>query len=554
MLSACTIIAGNYLPFARVLAASFLAHHPEATFTVLVIDRDESAPEPPDRPNSRASERPNSRGPDLPSPRVTWLTLGDIGLDRHEIHRLAGIYDVTELATAVKPVLLRHLLDRGEQAVAYLDPDIQVYAPLDDIGSLANQHAIVLTPHTMQPFPKDDRQVDDYFVLAAGVYNLGFVGIGPSARPFLEWWWQVTRREALSDVSRNMFTDQRWVDFVPSFFDHWILKDSGCNVAYWNLHGRELTFDGSRYLVDGAPLRFFHFSGFDPRKPGVLSKHQGDRPRILLSDRPVLARLCAEYASSLEGAGLSAGPAPRYGWARAANDLELTTRMRRLYRSGLLAAERGGVAEPPDPFDRSNPEAFLTWLNAPEEDGPREISRYLHSIYRERLDLQIQFPDLHGQDGSRLVAWIWQDSDLRENTPMELLPVSSTPRSPMPRVEAPTVSPTSVAIDLSPVAPLDALLKHLDEMNVIRTGGEEGAFSGLRLWLQRILFRVLRPYAFQQQHLNTQVIAGLRQAAAAMRREEQLRESAEARMRDLTRELLDVKRELRRLKQEQGQP
>ena len=45
-------------------------------------------------------------------------------------------------------------------------------------------------------------------------------------------------------MSRNMFTDQRWVDFVPSLFDHLILKDPGCNVAYWNLHGRELTLDG----------------------------------------------------------------------------------------------------------------------------------------------------------------------------------------------------------------------------------------------------------------------------------------------------------------------
>ena len=58
--------------------------------------------------------------------------------------------------------------------------------------------------------------------------------------PFLDWWWQRTRREALVDVARMMFTDQRWVDFVPSFFDHHILKDPGYNVAYWNLHGREV--------------------------------------------------------------------------------------------------------------------------------------------------------------------------------------------------------------------------------------------------------------------------------------------------------------------------
>src|SRR5947207_13746673 len=38
---ACTIIARNYLAHARVLAASFLEHHPDSTFSVLVIDAED---------------------------------------------------------------------------------------------------------------------------------------------------------------------------------------------------------------------------------------------------------------------------------------------------------------------------------------------------------------------------------------------------------------------------------------------------------------------------------------------------------------------------------
>jgi hypothetical protein len=38
MLTACTIIARNYLPYARVLADSFAAHHPGSTFIVLIIE------------------------------------------------------------------------------------------------------------------------------------------------------------------------------------------------------------------------------------------------------------------------------------------------------------------------------------------------------------------------------------------------------------------------------------------------------------------------------------------------------------------------------------
>ena len=81
------------------------------------------------------------------------MTLGDIGLDSAEIGRLAAIYDVTELATSVKPLLLRKLLDEGRDHIIYLDPDIKVHASLGDVADLARSHSIVLTPHTMVPVP-----------------------------------------------------------------------------------------------------------------------------------------------------------------------------------------------------------------------------------------------------------------------------------------------------------------------------------------------------------------------------------------------------------------
>ena len=232
----------------------------------------------------------------------------------------------------------------------------------------------------MRPYPDDGRQVDGSFVLAAGVYNLGFVAVAQAARPFLDWWWQVTRRDALSDVARQMFTDQRWVDFVPSFFDHAILKDPGYNVAYWNLHGRELTLDDGRYQVDGVPLRFFHFSGFDIGKPHLLSTHQGDRPRILLSDRPVLERLCQDYATDLRRAGLDARTRPAYGWSRIACGLEMTTRMRRLYRTGVMAAEEAHGAGASGPVRR---------------DEPRGVPRLAEPAGRRRSASALTLPLLH---------------------------------------------------------------------------------------------------------------------------------------------------------------
>ena len=402
MLNACTIIACNYLPFARVLAESFRAHHPHGQFTILLIDDESRSFTPPDEE------------------RVVWRRLSDIGLEHNEIRRLAGIYDVTELATAVKPVLLRKLLDEGCDQIVYLDPDIRIYASLDEVAPLAANHGIVLTPHTMDPYPDDDRQIDPFFILAAGVYNLGFVGIGPRARPFLDWWWEQTRRGALIAPTRMMFTDQRWVDFVPSFFEHYILKDPGYNVAYWNLHARDLLGDDGGYTVSGAPLRFFHFSGFDPRKPWLLSKHQGDRPRVLLSERPVLARLCDEYRARLEAYGSNANGGPPYGWNRLPTGMLLTPRMRRLYWDAIMEAEQGKAAEPPGPFEDGG--GFVAWLNSPSKSGPRSVSRFLYSIYEERPDLRMHFPEIGGRDAGAFADWVWSEGVKQEEIPDELLP------------------------------------------------------------------------------------------------------------------------------------
>ena len=43
---ACTIIARNYLPYARVLAETFGDHHPNARFTTLILDGADDLDEP----------------------------------------------------------------------------------------------------------------------------------------------------------------------------------------------------------------------------------------------------------------------------------------------------------------------------------------------------------------------------------------------------------------------------------------------------------------------------------------------------------------------------
>lgn len=331
-----TIVARNYLAHARVLARSYAEHH-AGRLIVLVIDAE------------------IGDGLDASAEPFEVVVPSQLPLDPREFRLMATIYDPTELATAVKPALLLHLLERDEP-VCYLDPDIEIFAPLDELGSLAAEKGIVLTPHALEPLPEDGRKPTPDDIADAGVFNLGFICVDADARPLLEWWGERLRRDCLIDFEHGMFVDQRLLDFVPAFARHHVLRDHAYNVAYWNLHERDVTWRGDRYEVGDEPLRFFHFSGYDPERPDVLSKHGGDRPRILLEERPGVARLCEHYRVRLLDEGYAGQIALTYGFANSASGRPLDRLTRRLYRQALLDG-----LEVPDAFDAGEAERFEAW-------------------------------------------------------------------------------------------------------------------------------------------------------------------------------------------------
>jgi len=102
---AFTICSNNYYHQARVLAASWLRHHPESRFFVILVDRVQAG---------------------LPydvDPRVQVIPLEDLGLDA--LPTLVQKYNIIELNTAVKPAAFFHLFRlTGATKILYLDPDI----------------------------------------------------------------------------------------------------------------------------------------------------------------------------------------------------------------------------------------------------------------------------------------------------------------------------------------------------------------------------------------------------------------------------------------------
>ena len=395
----CTIIAKNYLPFARTLARSFAEQRPDDRCWVLVIDAAEGYVD-------GASES------------FELLTPEDLQIEHFS--RMAALYNVLELSTAVKPWLLRYLLEgQGLDRIVYLDPDIRLYDDLSEIDSLLSEHHMVVTPHLTEPMPRDGRKPSETDLLIAGCFNLGFLGLSAHADTdrLLDWWSERLKRDCIVAPERGLFVDQRWIDFAPGLLPSFhVLRDPGYNVAYWNLPSRELTFSRGRYEVDGRPLRFFHFSGYDPDQRGRLSKHQD---RIAMRRGSALRRICDEYGDQLEANGWGEASSWPYSWTTLPNGLDLDKATRAAYRQAEL---EGALEE--SPFTERGARELLQYLTSPAERGGHAgVNRYLHALWRGRRDLRRDFPELDGVDAARLVSWA--EVYGRADIPDVLLPRSS---------------------------------------------------------------------------------------------------------------------------------
>jgi glycosyltransferase involved in cell wall biosynthesis len=336
--AACTIIAKNYLPMARLLAESFQRHNPACPFFVLLMDPVEGCFQPEPEPFHLLETR------------------------QLAIRNLEGLlfkYNILEASTAVKPTLLAKLFaDHDIQKLLYLDPDILILNPLTDLSHLLDEHSIVLTPHITSPYP-DGAKPGDHDILQAGSFNLGFLGLRntPTTQELLAWWQRKLYHHGLLAFDRNMFVDQRWMDLAPGLFrDVKILRDSRYNVAYWNLHERRVEVRDDRVLVNGSPCYFFHFSGFNPEEPSVVSKHQN---RFTMADLGDGKSLFTRYRKLVLAKGWKQTKNWLYTYDYFDNGVRIPESARRYYWSLGEDVEQLG-----DPF---------AWLNEREPTGVVDI-------------------------------------------------------------------------------------------------------------------------------------------------------------------------------------
>lgn len=342
MIYACTATAMNYLPKIKMMCGSIKKHHPELSVQMAVADK-------------------------IPD----WFRKEDYSIDNvismEELpipNKNSWIFDhnVTELCTAIKPFMLNRVMDNSDcEGVLFFDPDMVLFSRLDDLLKELKNNSIILTPHQTRPEQSAEAIKDNEMCsLRYGMYNLGFIGVrkDDQGRAFLKWWSERLYHYCKGALDQGIWMDQKWVDFAPAYFSGVkIIQESRFNVAPWNITTRKATGQApDKVLIDGKPLGFYHFTGFDSGAHFIMaSKYAGNNKTVM--------DLVRWYEQKMKEDNKGKGMPWAYDFFT--NGQPITMDHRKLYLNRKDLQEHY-----PDPFDTKGETSYYSWF---EKHGRSEV-------------------------------------------------------------------------------------------------------------------------------------------------------------------------------------
>ena len=367
------IATRSFLPFAKLAAKSFLAHHPEFRAFLLLVDG-----EPADAAVFHEGQ---------------VVLLPELGLSHGGWY--AAKFTTAEFSNALKPVFLQYVARFAKRAI-YLDCDVVVFSRLSEMLALSDTHELVLVPHMLTPPPRPE-----WFWVhptRADTFNSGLINAGCFAiqltecKEFLTFWEEANFAPGAFYEGAGYQTDQQHLNWaLVTMPGVCVLRDDRYNVAYWNLHERDLwrhstpAGDGP-FMVGDKPLGFFHFSGYDVHDRLRLSRHDG---RHVVYNMPAVAEILNWYSDRIltsPTAGLLHQPY-RFDWL--ANGF----RVNRFVRE-LLKKYEAHIPK----FDcqtQAGADGLCAFLMDPLPATRSMLPLVAAEIYERRPDLQATFPGAH---------------------------------------------------------------------------------------------------------------------------------------------------------------
>jgi len=364
------IATRNFLPFAKMAARSFLAHHSEFQAFLLLVDGE---------PQDAAAFCEGH-----------VVLLSDLSLENAGWY--AAKFTASEFSNALKPAFLRYLSEFVE-TVFYMDSDILVCSRLTEMIDLADVGDLVLIPHMLKPFPRPEQfytRPTRADIFHSGLINAGCFAISLSrTREFLTFWEEANFAPGAFYEGAGYQTDQQHLNWalvtVPGAR---VLRESRYNVAYWNLHERDFrvasTQNGTpQFEVDHKPLGFFHFSGYDIENRLRLSRHD---ERHSVYNLPAVAEILNWYSDQILACPTAELLHEPYGFDQLANGFQLSRFTRELLKKYETYAPRFNLET------RTGADALCAFLMDPLPAAGSMLPLVAAAIYEARPDLQRSWP------------------------------------------------------------------------------------------------------------------------------------------------------------------
>jgi hypothetical protein len=315
----CTIITKSHLAFARSLADSLSTWNSQSKLYVLLADRMDGYFNPDNEP-------------------FHLIKIEELN-DQVDIGRMCFYYTPLELCFCLRAWLHEYMFERTIfKKWIYLDSDILVYNSLKMISDSLEDISILLSPHLISIDPplainvNAIRKFESYLLRRGGIYNGGFLALRKTeeSKAFIEWFKNHLKMYGF-DNRPMQFGDQFWLTCVPLYFrEVSVFREPGANLAYWNLYERNIERDSTGDIkVNGKPLLFYHFAGFDMNSPRQLTKYEIPKGLKIIPNE--IEELAEDYLGCLIKNGYKETTNYPYAFAKFKNGKLINPLMRRFY-------------------------------------------------------------------------------------------------------------------------------------------------------------------------------------------------------------------------------
>lgn len=237
-----TVLSASHLPSAMIMAKSFKMNMPGSKVIAGIIEEE------------------------MPLSALQYPYFDEVVLVKNicmypNYRKFFFQYGIEEAVSSSKAQVMNYIYDKytDEQIIIYMDSDMKIMSPFDELSTIAENHPIIISGHFINPESFDFEWLSR--LRESGIYNSGFLALkrDPVAKRFLLWWGKACERPGRYD----QFKGQPWLDLAHNYFDDvYALRHPGYNIGHWNMMERwDIDCVGpNSYTIEGQPLRCIHFS------------------------------------------------------------------------------------------------------------------------------------------------------------------------------------------------------------------------------------------------------------------------------------------------------